>query len=872
MSERRPNVVETAARASALEEGPGAVEAGPGVVEQRLTIPVSGMTCAACAGRVQRKLTTGAGVHAAVVNFGTERATVAYDPSVADAGSLVALVRAAGYDARQEETEFAVAGLAWAVSPEPLERALRAVPGVVAASANLATGLARVRHIVGAVTADDLYAAVRAVGYEAVAVAVADPVERERAAKEVEYRALRRRFAIAAASGVLAMLLSMPLMLAEATASPLDLFHRVMMPAGEAVRGLVPWLWAVPHDVLRWVLLAITAPVLVWAGRPFFRAAKSGLLHGTSDMNTLIALGTGAAFGYSVVATVAPGVFAGAGLEPAVYYEAVSVIIALILLGKLLEARAKAGTSDAIRRLARLQPRAARIVENGEVREVDVAQVAVGDVVLARPGDRLPVDGVVVEGRSAVDESMLTGEPIPVEKGPGAEVVGGTLNGAGALHYRATKVGRDTALAQIVRLVQEAQATKPPIQRLADRIAGIFVPVVVGVATVSLVVWLVFGPSPALLYALVSFVTVLIIACPCAMGLATPTAVMAGTGAAAERGILFRGGESLEAARGIGIVVLDKTGTVTEGRPRVVELVAAEGSGGPNGLLELAAALERDSEHPLAAAVVDAARERGLPVRGATAFRSIAGRGVVGEVGDRRVLIGNRALLDDEGIDARAMSSVAGRFAERGHTAVFVAIDGMLAGVIAIADPIKPGARRAIERLRGLGLDVWLLTGDHAGTAHAVARAAGIDNVVADALPADKADLIRRLRRETGKRVAMVGDGVNDAPALAQADVGIAIGTGSDVALEASDVTLVGGDLEGVATAIRLSQRTVRVIRQNLFWAFVYNVVGIPVAAGVLYPAFGVLLSPVFASGAMALSSVSVVLNSLRLRRLARLA
>ena len=856
--------------ANEVEHGAQQVGAeSPGAVEQ-LTIPVTGMTCAACASRVQRKLSRGEGVRDAVVNFGTERATVSYDPAAAGTASLVELVRGAGYDARLDETAFPVRGLEWAVSAEPLERALAAVPGVLSASVNLASGEARVQHVAGAVTSDDLARATRSAGYEAAAVAVADPAERERAAKEEEFRGLRRRFILAAGSGALAMVLSMPLMMAEAMASPVDLFHRVMMPLASGLRAVAPWLWTAPHDVLRWVLFAITLPVLAWSGRPFFRAAYSGLLHRTADMNTLIALGTGSAFAYSFVATVAPGLFTGAGLEAGVYYEAVSVILALILLGKMLEARAKASTSDAIRRIARLQPRRARVIVDGDVREVDIAQLVAGDIVLVRPGERVPVDGVVVDGRSAVDQSMLTGEPIPVEKGPGDEVVGGTLNGGGAFRFRAERVGRDTALAQIVRLVHDAQATKAPIQRLADRIAAVFVPIVVGIAAVSFAAWLLLGPAPSLLYAIVSFVTVLIIACPCALGLATPTAVMAGTGAAAERGILFRGGESLERAKDLGVIVLDKTGTVTEGRPRVVELLAADGAGGPNGLLELVASLERDSEHPLAAAIVAAARERGLTPAGATAFDSIPGRGVVGEVGGRRVLVGNRALLDGEGVSPGAYANEAARLAERGRTTVYVAVDGRLAGMIAIADPVKPTSRRAVERLRALGLDVWLVTGDDARTAQAVAHEVGITHVVAEVLPADKAAVVKRLRTETGRAVGMVGDGVNDAPALAVADVGIAIGTGTDVAMEASDVTLVGGDLEGVAAAIGVSRRTVRVIRQNLFWAFAYNVVGIPIAAGVLYPSLGILLSPVFASAAMALSSVTVVLNSLRLRGEAR--
>jgi Cu+-exporting ATPase len=810
-------------------------------------------------------------VEDAAVNFGTERATVVYDAGETDAAGLVELVRSAGYDARTETVVLPVTGLEWAVNGDVLERELRAVSGVVRATVNLATAGVRVEVLAEVATADALEAAVRRAGYDlSDAVAIADPVERERASREREYRTLLHRFWLAAGVGAIAMILSMPLMMEPSAMQRADLLDRVMMPLAHWTLTAFPFLGSLSATVVRWMLLAITTPVLFWSGRHFFRGAYSGLLHGTADMNTLIALGTGSAFLYSVVATIAPGIFTGAGLEAGVYYEAVSVILALILLGKMMEARAKARTSDAIRRIARLQPKTARVIVDGDVREVEIAQLVAGDTVLVRPGERVPVDGIVADGRSAVDESLLTGEPIPVEKGPGDEVVGGTLNGSGAFRFRATRVGRDTALAQIVRLVQDAQATKAPIQRLADRIAGVFVPVVVGIAVASLAVWLLLGPPPAGLFAIVSFVTVLIIACPCAMGLATPTAVMAGTGAAAGRGILFRGGESLERAKDLRVIVLDKTGTVTEGRPRVVELLAADGAGGPNGLLELVASLERDSEHPLAAAIVGAAAERGLRPAGAASFESIPGRGVVGLVGTRRVIVGNRALLEAEGISPGAYANEAVRLSERGRTAVFVGVDGRLAGLIAIADPVKPTSRRAVEALRALGLDVWLVTGDDARTAHAVAREVGIDHVVADVLPADKAEVVKRLQADTGQAVGMVGDGVNDAPALAVADVGIAIGTGTDVAMEASDVTLVGGDLEGVAAAILISRRTVRVIRQNLFWAFAYNVVGIPIAAGVLYPSFGILLSPVFASAAMALSSVSVVLNSLRLRGAAR--
>jgi P-type Cu+ transporter len=835
--------------------------------QERLTIPVTGMTCAACATRVQRKLERGRGVSGAAVNFGTERATVEYDATAVTAAELVELVRSAGYGARTEQVVLPVSGLEWAVSGDPVERELRALRGVVSASVNLATAEARVELLPEVVTPADLAAAVERAGYRlGRAVEIADPVERERVSREAEYRDLLRRFVLAALVGLVAMVLMMPLMMESSAMQRADVLDRLMMPLAHWVEGVAPWLFAIPVGMLRWTLLVLTTPVLLWSGRQFFRGAYSGLLHGTADMNTLIALGTGSAYAYSVVATVAPGVFTGAGLVADVYYEAVSMIIALILLGKVLEVRAKGRTSDAIRRLMRLQPKHARVVREGIEADVAVEELVVGDVVVVRPGERIPVDGVVLSGRSAVDQSLLTGESLPVEKQAEDEVVGGTVNGSGSFRFEATKVGRDTALAQIVRLVQEAQGQKAPIQRVADRIAGSFVPVVIGVAVLAAGLWLVLGPEPRAIFALVSFVTVLIIACPCAMGLATPTAVMVGTGAAAERGVLFRGGAALEMAREIGVVVLDKTGTVTEGRPALVGVVEAE-SGSGDEVLRLAASVERVSEHPLGAAIVAGAAERGLETAEVTDFASFGGRGVFGVVDGRRVLAGNRALLEESGIDTMSLRASAEEESTAGRTPVYVAVDDVAMGLLLVADPVKPTSAAAIAELRRLGMRVLMLTGDNERTAAAVAQQVGVDDVVADVLPAEKARVVRRLQQESGRRVAMVGDGINDAPALAQADVGIAIGSGTDVALEASDVTLVGGDLNGVVTAVRLSRQTMRVIRQNLFWAFFYNVLGIPIAAGLLYPFFGVLLSPVFASAAMAFSSVSVVGNSLRLRR-----
>jgi Cu+-exporting ATPase len=653
---------------------------------------------------------------------------------------------------------------------------------------------------------------------------------------------------------------------AERRAEITDLTRRVVVGTVLTVPVLLAVMAGglVPVGILanHWVELALIAPVMLYSGWPIHRTGWLSLAHRSAEMNSLITIGSSAAFGYSLLVTVAPALVPS-GLRD-VYFEAVGVIITLILLGRLFEARAKAGTGEAIRKLVGLQARTARIVRGGVDADIPVGEVVAGDIVAVRPGEKIPVDGEVVEGRSSVDESMITGEPIPTTKRPGDTVIGATINQTGAFRFRATKVGRDTMLAQIVELVQQAQGSKAPIQRLADMVAGYFVPAVILIAIASFVVWFVFGPQPALTSAMVSAVAVLIIACPCALGLATPLSVMVGTGKGAEQGILIRSAEALETAHKLDTIVLDKTGTITRGEPALTDVVATSGIG-ESDLLRLAASAERSSEHPLAAAVVSGARSRELILAEPTDFVSLTGRGIRAAVDGRALLVGNHALLNDAGIDASCLVEAAERLSAEGKTPILVAIDGEAVGVLGVADTVKPESARAVAALRGLGLQVAMITGDNRRTAAAMARQVGIERVLAEVLPDRKASEVRRLQSE-GRRVAMVGDGINDAPALAQADIGMAIGTGTDVAIESSDITLISGALTGVVTAIRLSRATMRNIRQNLFFAFAYNVVGIPIAAGVLYPFLGLRLSPMIAAGAMALSSLSVVSNANRLR------
>jgi Cu+-exporting ATPase len=828
------------------------------------------MTCGACAVTVQKRLLQEDGVKDATVNYATGKSTVTIDASAVSVAQLVSAVRDAGYDCGKTTVVFNVEGLHYASGTRRLEDALTSLPGVLTAAANQATERVRVEYVPGLVSARAMEHAVEGAGFEvAEPLAEEDPVERERKRLKREVRRLAWKLVVAVIAAIATMIGSMPVMTHDGVREG-DLFSRLMRPLDGVLRDLWPVLYEQDPTHLKLAMLLVTLPVILWCGRQFYVAAWSGLKHRSADMNTLIAVGTGAAFLYSTVATVLPAIFRSAGLPADVYFEGVNAIIALILLGRLLEARAKGRTSAAIGRLFALKPKTARVQRQGQDMDVPIERVEVGDKVVVRPGETIPVDGVVVSGESSVTEAMLTGEPMPVDKKKGDLVVGGTTNGQGSFCFEAEAVGRDTMLAQIVRLVEDAQGSKAPAQRLADKVAGVFVPVVIAVAIAAFVVWFILGPAPELVFATVALVTVLVIACPCALGLATPTAIMVGTGKGAELGILIRGGEALETVHTVNTFVFDKTGTVTEGRPTVTHVLGAKRSDGSlvgsGEILKLAAAVESRSEHPLGAAIVASAQGKDIEILPVERFVAMEGRGVRGIVGKYLVEVISMRHAWERSLDLGDLSGKAERHILQGRAPVVVVVNDTVQGLIVISDPIKPSAKPTIERLLGMGYEVNLLSGDSKTVTGLVAKEIGIDRVIAEVAPRDKADEIRRLQQD-GKVVAMVGDGINDAAALAQADVGIAIGTGTDVAIEASDLTLIRGDLSAVVTAIELSGRTVRTIRRNLFFAFVYNTLGIPLAAGVLYPFTGLLLSPVFASAAMSLSSLSVVGSSLRLRR-----
>jgi Cu+-exporting ATPase len=722
---------------------------------------------------------------------------------------------------------------------QTIEKALLKRDGITDASANLASETVRVEYIPTLIDLAEIEKTIEKTGYKILNIPEEDGLrDTERLSREKEFKSLKIRFFSGLVLGLLVFVGSMP--------------------------EWFPWIPSFLNNYF--VLWVLATPIQFWIGWPFLRGAWAALKHGNADMNTLIAVGTSAAYAYSVTATIFPSFFISGGFEPRVYFDTSAMIIVLILFGRILEARAKGRTSEAIKKLIGLQPRTARVIRKGKEMDVPLHDVALGDMVIVRPGEKIPVDGIVEDGASAVDESMITGESMPVKKKKGDHVIGATINKTGSFQFKATAVGKETVLAQIIKLVQDAQGSKAPIQRLADVIAGYFVPVVIAIAIVTFVVWLLFGPKPALTYSVLNFVSVMIIACPCALGLATPTAVMVGTGRGAENGILIKGGESLETAHKIDTIVFDKTGTLTKGKAEVTDILPVHGFSKKD-IIHYSASAEKHSEHPLAEAVLRKAEEEGITIQDPVGFEAVEGMGIESHVEEKLIILGNENLMLKHGIETEMLADQAHKLSSGGKTIVFVAVEGQAAGLVAVADTLKEDAVQAVSRLKEMGIQVVMLTGDTQRTAEAISRNVGIDNVLSEVMPEDKVKEIKDIQSR-GKTVAMVGDGINDAPALIQADVGIAIGSGTDVAMEASDITLMKDDLLGVVGAIELSKGTIRTIRQNLFWAFFYNTLGIPVAAGILYPFFGILLSPIIASAAMAFSSVSVVSNSLRLRRI----
>jgi Cu+-exporting ATPase len=814
---------------------------------ERVDLPITGMSCASCAARIEKGLSDVEGVSRATVNFAAEKATVFFHPSQTGLPHLIEKVKDLGYGAKTEKVVLPIQGMTCASCVNRVEKALSALNGVVHVNVNFATERASIEYLPGEVAIKDLKKVVQEAGYQVFELKVGDStlreedvVEKERLLREEDLSRLKWKFVIGAIllGPILVLMYGAPL--------------------------LEKW-FGLSKEINFFIQFFLATPVQFWAGWQFYVGFWKAAKHKTSDMNTLIAVGTSAAYLYSLIVTFGSHLIMVEGLMVDVYFDTSAAIIVLILLGRFLEARAKGRTSEAIKKLIGLQPKTARVLRNGNEVDIPVEEVVPGDFVIVRPGEKIPVDGSVREGYSSVDESMVTGESLPVEKKAGDTVIGATMNKTGTFKFEATKVGRDTVLSQIIRLVQEAQGSKPPIARLVDVIASYFVPVVIGIALFTFFIWVLFGPHPAMTYAFLNFIAVLIIACPCALGLATPTSIMVGTGKGAENGILIRGAEALETAHQLNTIVLDKTGTLTKGEPSVTDIIEGERFSRKE-ILTLAASAEKGSEHPLGEAIVKKAKEENLNLLDPKTFQAIAGQGIEATVDSKEILLGNVKLMEERKVHLNGLSEKAGHLSTEGKTPMFLAVEGQAAGIIAVADTLKENSKEAVEALQRMGLEVVMLTGDNERTARAIARQIGIDRVLAEVLPEMKAEEVKRLQTK-GKRVGMVGDGINDAPALAQANVGIAIGTGTDVAMESSDITLIGGDLRGVVTAIALSKATIRNIRQNLFWAFAYNTVLIPVAAGVLFPFFGILLNPIFAAGAMAFSSVTVVSNALRLRK-----
>jgi P-type Cu+ transporter len=807
---------------------------------KRIDLPITGMSCASCASHIENTLAELIGVVSALVNFAAETATVVFDPSKIKLTDLTKTVIDQGYGVSVSRITLPVQGMTCAACVSAVENALKELDGVASAAVNFATEKAAIEYFPSQVNIRDFKRVIKEAGYEVVeAEKGEDIVEKEQKEREKAYRELRTKVITGTA-------LAIPLML------------------------LMQWnhifghILHMPMNLNHLIQLVLATPVQFWIGRQFYAGAIAAARHRTTNMNTLIAIGTSSAYLYSIVATFFPSLFEIKGYTAEVYFDTSATIIVLILLGRLFEARAKGQTSEAIKKLIGLQAKTARVVKDGKEMDLLIEDVEIGDIIVVRPGEKIPVDGLIREGYSSVDESMVTGESIPAEKKTGDSVIGGTINKTGAFRFEAVNVGKETMLSHIIDMVQSAQGSKPPIARLADVIASYFVPAVIGIAVLTFIVWYFVGPTPAFTYAVLNFIAVLIIACPCSLGLATPTSIMVGTGKGAENGILIRSGEALEKTHKITAIVFDKTGTLTKGRPEVTDLIAKGME--EKDLLYYAASAEKGSEHPLGESIIKKAQDSGLTITDPEQFQAVPGHGIKAVIQGRLVLLGNQKFMQDEGIDLASLIAESDTLSLQGKTPMFIGVDKVAAGIIAVADTLKTESVAAVKQLHALGVEVVMITGDNKRTGEAIARLAGIDRVLAEVLPQDKAAEVKKLQAE-GKIVAMVGDGINDAPALAQADVGIAIGTGTDVAIEASDITLIAGNIKGVVTAIALSKATMRNIKQNLFWAFAYNVILIPVAAGVLFPFFGILLNPMLAAGAMGFSSVTVVTNALRLRR-----
>jgi len=806
---------------------------------KKAVIPVKGMTCVNCAAAIQKDLSKLTGVMNANVNYANEKAVVEFDPSSVGLLQFISSINESGYTAVTEQITIPLIDLD-ASRENELTKIVSAIDGVLKSSVNVSSQTVTIEYVPSQIGLRDIRRAIEREGFRLPAhIEGRSSVDIESEAREKELSELRTKLIVSAVLSALVFIGSF--------------------------QDMLPFIQILPQRIMWMVLFVLTTPIQFWAGRNFYQNAFASIKHGSTNMNTLVVVGTSSAYLYSAAITFFPSLFPMHGGHGGAYYDTSAVIITLILFGKFLEARAKTSAGDAIRKLINLQPRTARVLREGKEQDIPVEEVEAGELIIVRPGERVPVDGVIRTGYSSLDESMLTGESLPVDKKAGDLVIGATINKTGSFTFEATKVGKDTMLAQIIRMVQEAQGSKAPIQRLADYISSIFVPTVISISVVTFLLWYFFGTSnDRFTFALLNFIAVLIIACPCAMGLATPTAIMVGTGKGAESGILFKNAESLERAQSITTIVLDKTGTLTQGKPVVTDIVSIGMA--DNEILHFAASAEKNSEHPLAESIVQRALDLNIMVDTPIDFQALPGHGIEAMIGEHNVLLGNQKLMTDKSISLVSLLEHAERLSSQGKTPMFVAVGNKAVGIIAVADTPKEHSKEAIAILKQQGLEVVMLTGDNRRTAEAIARELGIDRVLAEVLPQDKMDNVKKLQAE-GKIVAMVGDGINDAPALTQADVGIAIGTGTDVAIEASDVTLIKDDLRVVATAMRLSRRTMSTIKQNLFWAFFYNIIGIPVAAGVLYPFFHILLNPMFASAAMAFSSVSVVTNSLRLRK-----